>query len=58
MAVICVAEFTVKEEAGLPPKVTEVAPVKFVPVMVTESPPPVEPLIGLTPVIVGEDETK
>lgn len=38
-AVICVVEFTVKLLAALPPNRTEVAPVKFVPVIVTEVPP-------------------
>src|SRR6185437_46628 len=33
-AVICVEDTTVNEAAGRPPKVTEVAPVKFVPVIV------------------------
>ena len=37
-AVILVAELTVIEVAAIPPKVTEVAPVKLVPVMVTEAP--------------------
>jgi hypothetical protein len=35
------------------PKRTEVAPVKFVPVMLTVFPPAVEPLEGDTPVTVG-----
>ena len=32
---------------------TAVAPVKLVPVMVTEVPPASDPLVGLTPVTVG-----
>lgn len=37
-AVIVVADITVNEVAAVPPKVTEVAPVKFVPVIVTDVP--------------------
>ena len=37
----------------MPPKLTAVAPVKLVPVMVTTVPPAVGPLLGLTPVTVG-----
>ena len=37
----------------MPPKVTAVAPVKFVPVITTEVPPPVEPVVGLSEVIAG-----
>jgi len=37
-AVTCVALFTEKLEAAIPPNVTAVAPVRFVPVMVTEVP--------------------
>ena len=37
-AVISVAEFTVNEVAAVPPNKTAVAPVKLVPVMVTEAP--------------------
>jgi hypothetical protein len=35
VAVICVAEFTTKEVAAVPSKLTAEAPVKFVPVMTT-----------------------
>ena len=35
IAVICVLELTTKEAALVPPKVTAVAPVKFVPVITT-----------------------
>jgi hypothetical protein len=38
---------------AVPPNVTEVAPVKFVPVMVTEVPPAAGPLFGDTEVTVG-----
>jgi hypothetical protein len=50
VAVIEVAELTVKE-AGLLPSFTEVAPVKFVPVIVTFVPG--KPDVGVKPVIVG-----
>jgi hypothetical protein len=53
VAVICVAELTVKLVAAVPPKLTAVAPVKLVPVIVTDPPPAVVPLDGLTPVTVG-----
>lgn len=52
-AVICVGESTVNELAGVEPNVTPVAPVKFVPVMVTLVPPLVGPVVGLTEVIAG-----
>jgi hypothetical protein len=52
-AVKVVAELTLNEAAALDPKSTAVAPVKFVPVMVTEVPPAVEPEDGLTFVTVG-----
>ena len=48
-----VAELTVKAVAAVVPKLTAVAPVKSVPVMVTEVPPAVGPTVGLTPVTVG-----
>ncbi len=53
VAVICVAELTVKLTAGVPPNCTAVAPVKLVPVMVTVVPPAVGPLVGEIPVTVG-----
>ena len=37
----------------MPPKLTALAPVKSVPVMVTTVPPAVGPEAGLTPVTVG-----
>ena len=39
--------------AAVVPKSTAVAPVKLVPVIVTEVPPASEPLVGLMPVTVG-----
>jgi len=36
-----------------PPKLTRLAPDRFVPVIVTEVPPPIGPLAGLSPVAVG-----
>ena len=48
-------EFTVKLELDTTvlPKFTAVAPVKFVPVIITEVPPNVEPLFGLIWLTVG-----
>ena len=53
VAVICVAELTVKPVAAVAPKVTAVAPLKFVPVMVTVVPPAVGPAVGEMLVMVG-----
>ncbi len=53
-AVMLVDDTTLNEVAALPPKVTEVAPVKFVPVMVTVV--PAIPLVGVKLVMVGSDE--
>ncbi len=39
--------------AFVPPKVTEVAPVRLVPVMTTEVPPAMGPASGLRVLIVG-----
>jgi hypothetical protein len=50
-ATILVALTTLKELAAVPPKLTAVAPVKFVPVIVTVCPVPAE--VGLKDVIVG-----
>ena len=47
------ALFTVKPVAAVPPKFTLVAPVKLVPVMVTDVPPAVEPDVGEMLVTVG-----
>jgi hypothetical protein len=52
VAVIEVAELTVKLVAATDPKLTAVAPVKLVPVMVTDVPPAVIPRLGLTLVTV------
>jgi hypothetical protein len=51
VAVICVALLTVKEAAAIPLNLTAVAPVKFVPVMVTLV--PLGPLVGVKLVTVG-----
>ena len=53
VAAIEVALTTVTFVAAAPPIVTPVAPVKFVPVMVTLVPPPVGPEIGLMALTVG-----
>jgi len=50
-AVMLVAETTLNEVAAVPPKLTAVAPVKLVPVMVTVA--PIAALIGLNDVTVG-----
>ncbi len=52
-AVTLVAETTTTLVAATPPTVTLLAPVRFVPVIVIDVPPRVEPLLGLTDVIVG-----
>src|SRR5262245_2980418 len=51
VAVIEVDEFTINDPAGVPPKLTAVAPVKFVPVIVITAPGP--PAVGLNVLIVG-----
>jgi hypothetical protein len=56
VAEIEVAELTVKA-AGTVPKFTAVAPVKFVPVIVTLVPPAAGPLFGEIDVTVGPDGT-
>ena len=53
VAVMEVALLTVNDVALVAPNFTAVAPVKFVPVMVTDVPPAVGPLAGLSPVTVG-----
>ena len=53
MAVIEVVEMTVTLVAAVVPNMTALAPVKLVPVMVTEVPPAGGPAGGLTPVTVG-----
>ena len=52
-AVTVVALTTLTEVAATPPIVTELAPVKFVPVIVIAVPPLVGPVFGLTDEIVG-----
>ena len=52
VAVICVA-VSLTIVAGVVPNSTAVAPVRFVPVIVTVVPPAVGPDVGLTPVTVG-----
>ena len=53
MAVIVVSSTTVTPVAAVVPKFTAVAPVKPVPVIVTDVPPAAGPLVGLMPVTVG-----
>jgi hypothetical protein len=53
VAVMEVAEMTVKLAAVVAPKVTAVAPVKLVPVMVTVVPPVCGPAVGELEVTVG-----
>ena len=55
VAVIEVSLLTVNVVAGVVPKVTLVAPVKPVPVMVTGVPPLIGPVVGEMPVTVGGD---
>jgi hypothetical protein len=55
VAVIDVAEFMVIEVAAVLPNVTAVAPVKPVPVRVTEVPPAAGPYIGAMLVTAGAD---
>src|SRR5450830_1086681 len=57
IAVIWVALLTVNDAALLLPNLTDVAPVRLVPVMVTLVPPVVGPLLGLTLVTVGAGVT-
>ena len=53
VAVMEPAEFTVNVLAGIPPKLTVLAPVNDAPVMVTTVPPAAGPLAGATPLTVG-----
>ena len=53
VAVICVPDTTLNDDAAALPKLTAVAPVKPVPVIVTSAPPAVLPLAGEIPVTVG-----
>ncbi len=55
---VVVVEATDSDVASKPPTVTLVVPAtKFVPVIVISVPPRVEPLVGLTDVIVGAGTT-
>ena len=54
VAVICLAEFTVKLVALVAPNLTAVAPLKLVPVMEMDVPPDVGPLAGEMEAIVGK----
>ena len=57
-AVMVVVEVTFSAVAATPPTVTLVVPTtKFVPVIVIDVPPIVEPLVGLTDVRVGAPTT-
>ncbi len=53
VAVIDVAELTVKPVALVAPNLTAVAPVKLVPVIVTVVPPPAGPDVGEIEVTAG-----
>ena len=53
VAVIEVSELTVNDVAAVDPNLTAVAPVKPVPVIVTEVPPASGPAVGLMLVTVG-----
>ena len=53
VAVILVADSTLTPVAALAPNLTVLAPVRFVPVIVTEVPPAAGPLVGSTFVTVG-----
>jgi hypothetical protein len=53
VALIWLAELTVKLEAALLPKSTAVAPLRLVPVMVTTVPPMLVPEVGLMPLTTG-----
>jgi len=53
VAVICVAELTVKVLAATVPNFTAVAPVRFEPAIVTVVPPVTGPCNGLIPATLG-----
>src|SRR5438105_21343 len=55
VAVMLVSESTVKVAGAPAPKLTALAPVKLVPVIVTTVPPDDGPVLGETPVTVGTD---
>jgi hypothetical protein len=52
-AVTVVEDVTMNDAAGTEPNLTAVAPLKLVPVTVSEVPPAVEPVFGLTEETVG-----
>ena len=56
IATIRVELKTVNDVALVPPNLTPVAPIKFVPLIVTDVPPEVVPLVGEGVVAVGRDE--
>ena len=56
-ALIWVGLLTKKNVAGRPPKLTPVAPVRFVPVMTTFVPPLIGPELGASAVTVGAGAT-
>jgi hypothetical protein len=53
VVVIVKSSTTLKEPTAVAPKLTDVAPVKLVPVIVTAVPPPVGPEVGLNEVTDG-----
>jgi hypothetical protein len=53
VTVICVLLFTVKDGAGVCPKLTAVAAVNPLPVTTTEPPPAIAPLDAVSPVTTG-----
>ena len=57
VAMMLVSLTTLKLVAGTVPKSTAVAPVKLVPVIVTDVPPNVGPVVGLMPVTAGAAAT-
>src|SRR5271170_2122245 len=53
-----VGDVTVNPVAGVPPKVTDVASVRWLPVMVTDVPPVVRPVAGTIVARLGAGATK
>ena len=53
VAVTCVGDSALSAVAFAEPNLTSLAPVRFVPVIFTELPPPAGPLVGSTSVTVG-----
>jgi hypothetical protein len=54
-ALMAVSDRTVKSAAGVPPKLTALAPVKPLPVMTTVLPPASTPLLPAMPLTVGAE---